>query len=290
MIGQNFTYDGVAIPYSKAQGIAAGWIADVEWTKPDVRNSVQDRQDYHGTITLPTLLGGRLITVSGEFFDVSKADRGTIRKSIQDIFTIPSIPTSDNEYKQLAFEDDDATEWFINAKVYDVPSFEHERAAPVGTFTARLYAEDPRIYSQALQTATGDYGLYGGVALPVSLEEALSSSLNSFSTTNNGNFDAPSTITVTGEITNPKIMNLTTGRFFKLNITMVAGDELVIDSTTRIPTILLNGDSVSEFRESGSETLFVQAGLNYFLLTGDNFDYDAQDKAQITVEHYHVRI
>ena len=66
MLGKDFIFNGLTIPWSKAQGIAAGWYADVDWKSVAVRNFQTPRQDFHGTVSAPTFMEGRLITVSGE--------------------------------------------------------------------------------------------------------------------------------------------------------------------------------------------------------------------------------
>lgn len=197
MIGKDFIFDGNAIPYSTAEGIVAGYLLDFDWTTPATRNNTQSRQDFHGTISSPTFAEGRLINVRGEIFDSLKADRGTIRKTIQDIFRLENFPTRDNQFKILQFTDDDGEDWFIRAKVYTLPEFTHERGAPIIPVSFQLYSEDSLIRSVELQAASGDYGLLGGIAIPVDLPTALSSALNSFEVTNNGNFASPATLTIT---------------------------------------------------------------------------------------------
>lgn len=197
MIGKNFTFNGEAIPYTQAEGRAAGWLLDFDWTSVVVRNNLIPRQDFHGVISHPTLAEGRLIQCKGEIFHVSKTERGTIRKEIQDIFKLQDFPSDDNEVKVLSFEDDDGTDWFIRAKVYTLPEFTHQRGEPIIGVFFQLLAEDPLIRSAVLQSETGDYGLLGGLALPAALPAALDGALNSFVAENEGNFSSPAKLLIT---------------------------------------------------------------------------------------------
>jgi hypothetical protein len=288
MIGKDFIFDGVAIPYTAAEGRAAGWYADFKWTGVTTRNFITPRQDFHGTISNPTFGDGKLISVRGEIFSTVKTERGSGKNIVANLFKIEDFPAEDNELKRLEFTDDDNTDWFIMAKVYTMPEYENERGEPIINFTLQLYAPDPLVLSAALQTASGIYGLWGGITLPVELPIDLSGAINPVTCVNNGNFAAKATITITGEVTNPKIFNLTTGRFFKINTTMTAGDVLIID--TEAASVELNGVNALADRADGSNWLFVNSGTNYFLLTGDNFDYDDQDKATIQIDWYHTKI
>jgi hypothetical protein len=197
MIGKNFIFDGNPIPYSTAEGSANGWLLDFNWNPPSVRNNTLSRQDFHGVVSHPTFAEGRLISVRGEIFHVDKASRGTIRKTIQNIFKLENFPSRDNQFKTLQFTDDDDTDWFIRAKVYTLPDITHERGDVIAQVFFQLFAEDPLIRSVDLQSVTGNYGLIGGISLPTTLPVALNSSLNSFVATNDGNFASPAKITIT---------------------------------------------------------------------------------------------
>lgn len=169
-----------------------------------------------------------------------------------------------------------------------MPEYEHERGEPIIVFFTQLYAPDPLALSASIQSASGIYGLWGGVSIPVELPTDLFSAVNSIQCVNSGNFAAKATITISGEIINPKILNLTTGRFFKLDVSMVTGDVLIID--TEAATAELNGVNILSNRSVGSNWLFVNSGTNYFLLAGDDFDFDNQSKATIKVEWYHTKL
>jgi hypothetical protein len=283
MVGKNFIYNGVSIPYTTAEGRAAGWYADVLWMTPSVRNLQTQRQDFHGMISKPTFAEGRLISVNGEIFDVNKTNRGTIRNIISDLFVIESFPAEVDEFKKLEFTDDDGTEWFLWAKVYNMPRFEHGRADAIIRFFAQLYAQNPLIFSKIDKSESGIYGVGSwGVLLPTTLPIALSAALNSFTCTSAGNFATPAKITITDDIKNPKVLNLTNGKFFKVNVDMVPGDTLVLD--TDAVTATLNGVSVLANRADGSDWLFIEPGNNDFVLLGDDFDIDNQSKAGILIE------
>lgn len=288
MIGKNFIFDGYPVPYTAAEGRAAGWYAEFKWTGMQLRNFVASRQDFHGSISKPTFADGKLIDVSGEIFSVAKASRGDAKNIVANLFKIEDFPAEDNELKKLEFTDDDETDWFIWCKVYTMPDYQNGRGEPVIFFTFQLYAPDPLVLSADLQTAEGIYGLLGGVNLPVQLPVDLFGALNPITCVNDGNFAAKAKITIKDKITNPKVINLTTGRFFKLNIAMNEGDELIIDTETA--TANLNGSSVLANRADGSNWLFVNSGTNYFILIGDDFDFDDQEKASIKIDWYHTKL
>lgn len=270
------------------EGRAAGWYADVVFKNVITRNFQTPRQDFHGSISSPTFMEGRLIPISGEIFDVSKTNRGTIRNIVDDLFKVENFPGLDEEFKDLQFTDDDGTDWFIRAKVHTMPEYENERGGPIITFFTQLFAEDPLIRSAVLQDESGIYGLYGGVELPTVLPIALDGNLNSFTATNSGNFAATAVVTITGDITNPKIINFTTGRYFEIIADMNAGDELIIDSEAR--TAELNGINVLADRAEGSNWMFINPGANTVMLTGGDFDANDQGKATIKVEWYNTKV
>ena len=172
-----------------------------------------------------------------------------------------------------------------------MPNYTHSRAYPVINFSVQLFAQDPLIRSKTKKTGSGIYGLYGGISLPTILPIPLSSSLNSFVVSNAGNFASPVKATikaVTGNILNPKIWNLTTGQYFKLNRDILLGETLVID--TELTTAELDGVNVMADRASGANWLYATSGDNTFLLTGDNFEISDQSKATIDIEFYDVNL
>lgn len=80
---------------------------------------------------------------------------------------------------------------------------------------------------------------------------------------NAGQVDAPVSILITGACTNPIITNLTTGEFIKLNnLTMIATDELRIDTAFGQKKVELNG--VSIFNKLDPSSSF------FSLIKGDN--------------------
>ena len=299
MIGKNFLYNSNTIPYTATQGAASGWLADFDWVTPESRNSQIPRQDFHGVISSPTFMEGRLIGINGQIFSSSKSTRGTARKSIQDIFKFQSFPDEDNEFKRLAFDDDDGESWFILCKLFRAFEFSHRRAEPIIDFNGELFAQDPLIRSSVLQTASGIYGGVGGLNLSVNLPIPMNNALNSFSASNNGNIAAPTKVTitaVTGGISNPKILNYTTGKFYRVITSLAIGEKLIIDSgllgedpsVTKLDSF---GSStpVQSLRGAGSNLIYVIPGSNDFILLGDDFDIDAQDKATVDIEYYHTR-
>lgn len=291
MLGKNFSYRGVDFPWTKEEGRTNGWYADVDWKQVPAENPTQPRQDYHGVIAYPTLTRGRVIEISGQIFSSNKTTRGTIRNVLDTLFRLQDFPELGEGFYDLDFEDDDGELWRISAKVASVIySKQKERGHPVIDFTVNLFSQDGKIRSQSINEANGIYGQYGsgGVTFPTVFPFALDGYMNSFSAYNSGTCAAEALVTIEGDIVNPKVVHIGSGRFFQLNLTLTAGEVLVIDTANL--TAEVDGVNVMADRVAGSNWPYVLALGNDFCLTGDDFDVNDQDKATIKVEWYHTKL
>lgn len=88
--------------------------------------------------------------------------------------------------------------------------------------------------------------------------------------TNEGQVPAPVTITILGACTNPRIDNVTTGEFIKLNnLTMGAADELVINTGFGEKSVKLNGSNIFNKLDFSSTFFNLIKGDNEIKFTDD---------------------
>jgi hypothetical protein len=93
---------------------------------------------------------------------------------------------------------------------------------------------------------------------------------------NQGQVEAPVIIKINGACINPLIQNLTTGEFigFK-NLTMVTGDELIIDTTFGQKKVELNGENVFNKLDFASTFFNLIQGTNTIEFTDDSVSNEA---------------
>jgi len=291
MLGNNWNFDGTPLPTAKDEAITAKYlIQNVKWSRVNLQNSEIPRQDYHGVVSNPTLSRGRLITVEGKIFAQSRTDRGDTRNILDSLFQIESFPTQGGGSKILSFTDDDGENWFINAKVYRKPEYRHDSGNIYIDFAIDLFSQDGLIFSENEVSESGEIGLLGGMTLSTVLPHAMNGSINPFTAINSGNFASPVKITITGDIINPKITNVTTGRFFQINQTLTASglDELIIDSENA--DVTFNGVSILSQRLQGSNWIFAIQGENEFVLEESVFDIENTDDATAEVSFHSIKL
>jgi hypothetical protein len=93
---------------------------------------------------------------------------------------------------------------------------------------------------------------------------------------NSGQVDAPVIIRIKGACINPLIQNMTTGEFigFK-DLTMVTGDELIIDTTFGQKKVELNGQNVFNKLDFASTFFNLIKGANEIEFTDDSASQEA---------------
>lgn len=288
MIGQFFTYNEKSLPYTREEGREEGWYPSVQVMNIATDYDTDPRQGMHGVYCSPVFARERVIEVRGKIWGKTKEERGIRRKKLEEIFTLPSLPTRSNGYYPLAFTDDDGTQWEIQAKVITLPSYDHDLSAFVIDFSLELLAQNPVMYSKEEYSFSGNYGRMAGSPLNFTLPQSLSEYSGKVEAINEGSFSSPCRIEISGSITNPKILNITTGQSWKINRQITPDDHVVIDGFSQ--TLTINEiDSIS-LRAEGSKWVQMTPGVNYFVLTGDDYDADDTQKASFTVFYKYARL
>ena len=125
------------------------------------------------------------------------------------------------------------------------------------TYLVGLIAADPRIYSQATNTASGALALSGGVATGGPL-----------SVTNAGSTPTRPTLTVSGPISNPTFTNITTGKALGLTTTIAAGGSVTVDFGARTIVNQAGTSIYSALNYTTSQWWDLPSGTNSLNVTG----------------------
>lgn len=149
-----------------------------------------------------------------------------------------------NTIKQLYFQVPGVAERLLHVKTlgvrYDIDTLRNMGCCDV-QFMAQ--AEDPRVYSSTLVTVNINQGtpITTGFGFPLGFPFGFGSAVSPDSTTITvgGNRPTPPTITITGPVTDPVIYSDTKGLTMAFQITLTAGQTLVIDTYYR--TVKLDG-------------------------------------------------
>ena len=127
----------------------------------------------------------------------------------------------------------------------------------VKTYLVGLIAADPRVYSQATNTASGALALDAGVATGGPL-----------SVTNAGSTPTSPTLTVSGPITNPVFTNVTTGQALSLTTTIAAAASVTVDFAARTIVNQAGTSIYSTLNYTTSQWWALASGTNSVKVTG----------------------
>lgn len=142
------------------------------------------------------------------------------------------------------FKSSGVVERFVNVKPRGA-KFDWDMARRIGTTVVQflLHAEDPIIYTNALQSLVVTFGGAATTGFAFNLSFNLSFGVTVPVTGGTvvvgGNRPAPAILTVSGPVVNPRIINVTDGLSLDFVITLGASDTMAIDLLNH--TVTLNG-------------------------------------------------
>lgn len=127
----------------------------------------------------------------------------------------------------------------------------------------------------------------GGLAFPFATPWTFGLASSSILLTNAGNVSTPVKITFNGSITNPRIDNITTGKYIKATMTLNSGETLEIDTAQGDHTVdyTVGGTTSNGFQylDSASEFFLLQPGANLLSFTAST---SIGVSASCTIEYY----
>ena len=213
-----------------------------------------------------TSLGTRIIGLNFFVHAMSMADFYEKRRNLSSLFN-PLLGEG-----TLIYSND-----FITKQISVLPTMSPEPKEKMGTlqrFYVEFLANDPFWYditeSKLLMT-----GFTGGLTYPLESEDYQFADIAATAKIiNNGDWLTPVRFKFVGAMTNPKITNTTTGEFIEVTKTLVAGEQLIIDTAYGNKTVTYvdgTGASSSAYNliTNTSSFLQLQVGENRLTFVAD---------------------
>lgn len=237
---------------------------------PEVRLDAYNRPGTHGMTIAHNLYGGRTITLEGT---IRGADRTTFmvnRAALEAAVSLQLDSVNVPIARTLLLTDLDFNAYQISVVT---KAFSCELTSlTVGRWQLQLSATDYIIEAQTLNSVTSFLPQSGGVTYPVTYPVQFGgSSGGSVTASNNGNAPAFPLVTLYGPMINPVIGNDSTGESIRLNLTLVAGDVVVVDMKKRL---IVQGGTTNRMGAfiSGSKFWAILPGLNNLRVGADAYD------------------
>lgn len=206
------------------------WWALTDWSGLDgasVSGQVVQRAGDHGAWAPPAFYGPRTVTLTVWATARTQALRDVARAYLQQ-----AIPVSD--LATLRFDEPIPIQMAVRRSGPIVESY--PTLADV-VFSIPLVAPDPRKYGTALHSLTATQASpAAGLAPPLTPPFTLPAGAPAMAVacTNSGSFESRPTVTITGPITSPAVVNQTTGAVVSFpGMTLAASDQLVVDFSAR---------------------------------------------------------
>lgn len=207
---------------------------------PEVRTSDLPLAGRHGMYPGIDLLGGRVVTITVAVWAWTEAEFKDAVQALRTAFQ-PGAATETPLTFQLSGVGDGIVRINARARRLALPqtSVYWQQAAEA---VIELFATDPRIYSDTLNTVTltRETSVAGHIwpqTWPMNWGGAVAS--GSTIVTNTGTFPAEMVLRFGGPVSDPGVENVTTGATLTFGIGLAAGEYLLVDTDAR--SVLLNG-------------------------------------------------
>lgn len=232
----------------------------------DIRTSSFLFSGRHGGLVTDQFLGFRTIAVNGIIGSETREQHQLDRQALLSAMPIGStFPVYIKSFSGKTYR--------IDCSLTDV-KMEYKPRGFMSDFLLQLTAGDPYFYSTDggdEQTAIINRVIEnGGYVTPYILPVIWDAGGAPTIVTNSGDANYYPVITIRDEALNPSITNLATGETFELTLSLLDGDELVIDMYNR--TVKLNGSDILGNKTDDSVWWALLPGDNPIALSSDVSD------------------
>lgn len=245
----------------------------------DVKNNEVNLEGQHGIWDFFSYFGKRNLAFSGVIIGEDEEAVETLRNHIVSVLALPMQPSDEDDgYCTISWEDATGAEWSFDAKIARSPKFSRNMHEDFKLeFLLIFKTDDPFILSSNANENEGIRGYFAyGVKFPIQLPAVMKLVSNqSLSVENDGTVYAHTIIRLYGEeggnITNPEILNNTTGKTFRVE-TVISGVDEYIEIDSREGTVVdQDGTDLSADIAETSEFILLKPGDNEIVYTADEY-------------------
>ena len=243
----------------------------------DIKSRETDKDGQHGIWDFYSYYGKRVVTFSGVIVGTSEADVEVVKDNLTQVLNLPVQPVSGSDGTvTLKWQDANGLNWQLDCKLNRPVQFSRAMKQSLRLdFTFSVKSADPFIVSQNLISVTGVRGYDSAVSVfPFAIPAIMGTiGVGAVTVPNTGKVSAHTVIRIYGEsagdVTNPRIMNITTGKTFKVN-RVISGASDWIEIDTKMGTVLdQDGVDVSGDIDAGSEFVLLATGDNSIMYLSD---------------------
>ncbi len=240
--GWLFGGPGAAVQVLKVEGLE---------DLPDLRSQDSDRGFSDGMFSGNDFLAGRTITFT---LSITGNSMAAMQTALAELKANMQFQRNGTGVLQL---------YIPTRPVQRIGARVRRRAIPIDVAysqgqvqaTIQLFCPDPRVYDDAastgLLTPGSNVGRVYNRVYPLVYATAAGGTIASLAFPNTGNVTVWPTFTITGPLTNPQVINVTTGQGVKINASLSAADVLVVD--TDLKAISLNGNPARNLLDNASQ-------------------------------------
>lgn len=243
----------------------------------NIKNREIDKEGQHGVWDFNSYYGSRFINFQGIIVGDTADDVIAVRDKLIKVMQLPVQPTSSRDgVISIKWTDEASESWQINAILLrDIQFSRPMKQDQTLTFNLSMKAVDPFIVGQTLFQQIGVRGyVQQGSQMPISMPAIIGTvQKNLLNATNNGAVYAHTIIRLYGEaqqaITNPRILNLTTGDLCEIATTLADETEWVEINSQTGSIVKNDGTDLSGFLTTESTFILLKTGLNELMYLSD---------------------
>lgn len=253
------TYNGVTFTNNANQTVNVHGLGKI-----DIRNSSDNLTGRDGGIVWATKYGMRDITVFGMLYADDLDTYLSLRSALQLAFD-----TSVGE-QPLTITLGSKTRTILATVIEFSELDENEGEYAEAPYRVVLRCSSPFFGDE--NSYTTDYispGVVGGTPVPMPVPSPIGGVGESLTIINSGDVAIYPTFEITGSITNARVQNNSTGKYFEINTTINAGQILTADRTNKGESIISNGVSYYQYFEG--EVFPLIQGTNNISFNGSSY-------------------
>lgn len=233
-----------------------------------VKNNEVRKQGQHGVWDFNNFYDKKLIIFEGVIVGRNEKEVDELKQKLNTVVSLPARPRGDNDLVTVSWKGIDEKHWQIDAKLFDSINYNRRMKQTYRLdFRFILKAPDPFIIGKQKIRRQGTRGYIGsGASFPLEMPTIMGEAeVNVMTIDYKGQVDAEPKITLYGEdqgdITNPRIIDLTRDIEFKVETTLEGSDDYIVIDSKDGTVVDSNGDDISGLIASGSQFITLPAGV-----------------------------